>query len=279
MKWLLPFLLLSTLSFGQGLPGKLYFTTGQRMNIDSTYTPWRSFSTNPQFGNKNPLITAQAGDSLACWLVNKDSVAHSFAVEGHAGLWSVNAGDSAWISVALPNAGIFQYHDPTTNQGYLGLSGMLVVNPAPHAFYWNLREYDPTWTDSIIKGNSVNWSQYEPDFFTINGTSAPNINLDTLARVTGNVGDSIHIYISNVGTSIHALHFHGYHATVVSSSKYPNHVGWSKDTFPVYPGETLHLLLVPNQPGEYPVHDHNLVATSGANVYPFGMFTTLLIAP
>ena len=40
---------------------------------------------------------------------------------------------------------------------------------------------------------------------------------------------------------------------------------WEKDTFPVFPGEAMTLLLVPDQPGMYPVHNHNLVtvATGG----------------
>jgi len=35
--------------------------------------------------------------------------------------------------------------------------------------------------------------------------------------------------------------------------------------------------IVPHQVGEYPVHDHNLVAVSGGNIYPNGMFLTILI--
>ena len=50
-----------------------------------------------------------------------------------------------------------------------------------------------------------------------------------------------------------------------------------KDTFPVYSMETVVLELVPDKVGEYPVHDHNLVAVSGANLYPNGMFLTLFI--
>jgi hypothetical protein len=50
-----------------------------------------------------------------------------------------------------------------------------------------------------------------------------------------------------------------------------------KDTFPIQPLETLLLQLVPHQVGEYPVHDHNLVAVSAGGIYPNGMFLTLLI--
>jgi hypothetical protein len=37
--------------------------------------------------------------------------------------------------------------------------------------------------------------------------------------------------------------------------------------------------LIPDQPGEFPVHDHNLVATTGGNIYPLGMFLTMMITP
>jgi len=87
------------------------------------------------------------------------------------------------------------------------------------------------------------------------------------------------IYIANTGQSIHSIHFHGYHVKVVSSSKEPTHAGRSKDSLPVFPSETMVLQLIPDKPGEYPVHDHNLIGTTGGNLYPQGMFTTILIAP
>ncbi len=76
---------------------------------------------------------------------------------------------------------------------------------------------------------------------------------------------------------IHSLHFHGYHLKIVFSSKTPSNVGRLKDTFPVHSMESIILELIPDQVGEYPVHDHNLVAVSGGNIYPNGMFLTLLI--
>ena len=264
--------------FGQGLPDRLFITSGQRLNIDSTITSWRSFSTLAAFGERNPILTAQFRDTLSCWLINLDSVSHSFEVSNHPGSWTVNPSDSTWVNIPLLDTGVFQYRDPSNNQGYLGLSGMLVVAPYPISYYWNLRAYDTNMSESILKGNTVYWTDYEPDYFTVNGKSNPSINLDSMARVTGVVGDSINIYISNAGMSIHSLHFHGFHARILTSSKFPIQKGWFKDTFPIYPNETLHLLLVPDKPGEYPVHDHNLVATSGANIHPFGMVMTLLIS-
>ena len=61
--------------------------------------------------------------------------------------------------------------------------------------------------------------------------------------------------------------------------KFPNQINWFKDSFPVYPMETLVLRIIPDKEGEYPVHDHNLVAVTSGNIYPNGMFSTMLISP
>ena len=87
------------------------------------------------------------------------------------------------------------------------------------------------------------------------------------------------MYITNTGLSIHSLHFHRYHASIKYSSKNATHVNREKDTFPIYPLETIVLQIVPDKEGEFPIHDHNLVAVMGNNIYPNGMFTTILITP
>ena len=43
--------------------------------------------------------------------------------------------------------------------------------------------------------------------------------------------------------------------------------------------EVLKLELIPDKPGVYPVHDHNLIGVTGGMFYPNGMFTTLRIVP
>jgi len=161
---------------------------------------------------------------------------------------------------------------------YLGLSGMIVVkDKIEKSFYWNIKEFDSKWNEQLIKGQSVNWTNYSPNYFTINGRSNPKIDLDPKARITGEVGDTLILYITNTGQSIHSLHLHGYHATILFSSKSPMHQGREKDTHPVFPMESIVLQIVPDKPGIYPVHDHNLVAASANNFYPNGMFTTMKI--
>ena len=274
--------LLSTPCWGQSLYHQLYIQRGHLNLIDSSQVDYISFRSAPNDSVHNPIIEANLGDTLNLWVYNQDSTAHDFVITGLTSPQTIAANDSANIVFHLNNAGVYIYQDPNTatHASYMGLSGMLVVKQHLHAsFYWNLREIDPQWNQTISQNGTVNLGSYDPTFFLINERSAPQIDADSRSRVTGHVGDTLIIYIANQGIGIHSLHFHGYHCRVLSSSKNPQHLNWYKDTFPVYGGETLILELVPHQPGIYPVHDHNLVATTGNYIYPNGMFTTIMIAP
>ena len=59
--------------------------------------------------------------------------------------------------------------------------------------------------------------------------------------------------------------------------EFDSNIGRIKDTFPLKRMEGYVLRLVPDQVGEYPVHDHNLLSITGGGLYPFGMFLTILI--
>ena len=198
-------------------------------------------------------------------------------------LWvSILPGDSVHVIQNFASNGIFVFQDPLSypSNASLGLGGMIVVKDHAFAsFYWNIKEHSSGQNDIILTGGTVDWSQYYPEFYTINGNSNPNINADSDARIVGNVGDEIYIYITNTGQSIHPLHFHGYHVEIMYSSRNPEHVGRMKDTQGIYPAEGVICRLIPDKEGEYPVHDHNLITTTGANLYPLGMFTTILIDP
>ena len=220
------------------------------------------------------------GDSLHLKVINNDTITHGFDIKWTTGLSNtIASGDSIEITFSSQNIGSYIYYDPLNypNNAYVGLSGIIAVGSNSNSYFWNIKDHQLTWNDSIANGNNVNWSNYYPDYFTINGQSNPNINLDTTARVTGFVGDTILIYMANTGQAEHSIHFHGYHCNILFSSYKPSHVGRSKDTFPVKIMESYVLMLIPDKPGEYPVHDHNLLSVTGGGLYPFGMFLTLLI--
>ena len=262
---------------------KLYIHSDSLQTIGGDMMPYVTFNQADSFKKDNPIIQIQVGDSLSLWIVNHDTTRHNFEVRGVNGTsLSILAGDSAHVGIRFNKQGCYIYHDPLNFPAntYLGLGGMIVVkNHSKSSFYWNVKEHQHKWNSTLITGGSVNWNNYYPRYFTINGNSNPNINLDTKARITGKVGDTLILYIANTGQSIHSMHFHGYHSKILYSSKYNKHKGRSKDTFPIYPMETLVLEIVPDKPGEYPIHDHNLVAVTGNNFYPNGMFTTILITP
>jgi len=244
--------------------------------------PYATFNGSNAYSETNARITVDLGDQLDLWVVNFDTQVHEFRIQGETFTASIPVGDSVHVLYDCNSAGVFIFHDPTDfpDLAAVGLSGMLVVKNTQHAgFFWNIKEHQVGYNDSIFAGTTPDWMSYYPNHFTINGNSNPHINNDPDARVVGSVGDTIYIYMANTGQSVHSMHLHGYHATIVYSSKDPSQVGWSKDSMPIFPSETMILEIVPDKPGEYPVHDHNLIGTTGGNIYPQGMFTTLLIAP
>lgn len=249
--------------------------------VDAENFTYYAFDSTSTFNTTNSRLRIAIGDSLYITIYNTDVIDHGFDITETSGYSSViPAGGNITVATRFDSRGVYIFYDNLDypKYRYLGLGGMIVVDDfAGPEFYWNIKELQGIWNDSLDAGWSVDWLDYVPDYFTINGNSNPDINTDPAARIEGTVGETIRLYIANSGQSIHSLHFHGYHLEIITSSKNPSHVGRSKDTFPVYGMETMILELVPDKPGEYPVHDHNLVAVSGGKIYPNGMFLTMLI--
>ena len=252
--------------------------------VDTTFMPYMAFNSTDTFQQRNHLIRVVQGDVLELIVINNDTVQHGFALDAPVVLRdTLSPGDTGVYNVSFPSIGSFVYYDHLNfpvNQ-YMGLSGMVAVrrSSGSHDFFWNLKEHEKSMNAGIDQGGVPNWSNYDPDYFTINSLSNPFINEDSTSRIVGQVGDTVYLYISNTGRSIHSIHFHGFHELILFSSKFPNQINWFKDSFPVYPMETLVLRIIPDKEGEYPVHDHNLVAVTSGNIYPNGMFSTMLISP
>lgn len=152
--------------------------------------------------------------------------------------------------------------------------------PVSKRFYWNLWEMQSSTTISIANQSITTFpNPYRPDVFTINGYDYPlNMN-DSLGIVHANVGDSIYIAVVNSGSMVHSLHFHGFHFKILSSTKNQSYVNWIKDSAPIFPQDGIILLLVPDKPGMYPIHDHNLTAVTTSGGYAGGMMTMMDIEP
>ncbi len=278
-------LLKATSSFSATIDVRLIIQNGTRTLVDGTQVLAKTFSTSTSFSENSDTFIWSKGDDVNLKVVNLDTDAHSFKIDGYIDFGNIPAGDSIEQNIQLTTAGVFRYYD-NSNQPYneyVGLSGLIHIKELTDNstyFYWDLREIDSVWNAEIISNSAQpTLTDYEPDYFTVNGKSHPNVNGDPIARPVGNVGQEFKIVILNNGLSIHSMHFHGYHLTIEDDSKKAINIGRSKDTFPIYPSEYLVLSCTPDKPGEYPVHDHNLAAVSSGQVYATGMFLTLNIAP
>jgi FtsP/CotA-like multicopper oxidase with cupredoxin domain len=254
----------------------LYLNKGGFVAVDTTTFPAYAFNATATYDAHNETILLQAGDMLVVTVVNTDTVQHGFGVKGIPGTRFFIAGSGTVTdTIVFPSAGVYIFHDhqDAPIYTYLGAAGMICVEAGTpdSRHYWNIHEFERSWNMALDSGQTVNWADYSPDYFTVNGLSYPRIDTDSTAKVRGGVGDTIYIYVANTGRSVHSVHFHGYHLRVAYSSKDQLEVGWSRDTHPIWPMETLLFELVPDKPGIFPVHDHNLMAQTGNRYYNHGI--------
>lgn len=253
----------------------LYLNRGQFMTVDSMTFPSLAFNETSVYDALNKVVFISVSDTVVFTVINNDTATHGFAVRDYAGINATIApGDTITDTLAAAMARIYVYYDSYNYPAnrYLGAAGMICVSNAnAHCFFWNIKEHQMSYNDSLAIGSAVNWNAYYPDYFTINGKSFPDLQNDTTAVVNGQVGDTIRIFVVNTGQSLHSLHFHGYHQTATFSTSGVIQQGSSKDTWPLRSMEGVVLEFVPDKPGRYSVHDHNLAAVTGGNTHPNGM--------
>jgi FtsP/CotA-like multicopper oxidase with cupredoxin domain len=268
---LLGIVLLSFVSRGQESAQTIHLNPGMLTVSDGTDVPYFAFNWTNEFSLDVATVAINPSETLLLTVVNNDDSEHGFTLDGSSTAPQIIApADSATFEL-LPGGQSIHYfydHSDSPTNKYLGLGGMVVVTGESDAnFYWNLRTHEAAVNVALDAEETIDWSAYYPDYYTINNLSFPAISIDPMANLTGEVGDVLHIYMINTGISMHSMHFHGYHCTILHSSRSPQSVGWSKDTFPLRPGDGMIIELIPNQPGIYPVHDHNLTAVSGGGIY------------
>ena len=240
-----------------------------------------SFNNTPAFELSNAPLEVNSNDTLEITIINTDSLIHTFTINtiietGN----TIFPNDTATFQLEFGSNGTYRYFSDVSYGKLLGASGNILVGYSNYThFFWNLFEAKISLSDSLATGLATGIpNYYKPEVFTINNFIYPATTTDSIGFVTANVGDSIIISVVNSGQMISPFHFHGYHVKIIEASIYQKYVSWEKDTFPIFPSEAMTLLLVPDKPGLYPVHNHNLttVATGG---YPGGMITVLNIVP
>lgn len=241
-----------------------------------------AFADSPTVEISRMVIFIDTGDRLHLTVTNNDSEPHGFKWAFEEDGIVIMHGDTAKITFEPTAPGAYPFIDGTDYPFNVarGLSGVVIVKePGDNVrdFVWFLNDHDVEWLNALANGTRVASSSYLADYFTINGFSYPDTLQDSRGAVTGKVNEPINIWVVNGGLQAHSIHFHGYHIDILSKNGDPYPQPYSKDTFPVKPGEGLHTRLVPFQPGKFPVHDHSLTAVTAKGFYPNGMMLLLNI--
>lgn len=260
----------------------LFINRGVLTTVKNTTFPFLAFNSSTVYASLNTVVTCLKNDTLIITVTNNDTARHGFTVKNYPGIsFTLAPAASNACTVITGQRSIFAFYDHLyyPKNTYLGLAGMIVVKEkvTDKVYFWNLKEHQSNYNQQLANG--VNWAAYDPDYFTINSKSYADVQLDPTAKINNQVGDSIYIYVLNSGQSMHSLHFHGFHSKAVYSDCKVIRQNWVKDTWGLFSLDAVVLRMVPDKTGKYSVHDHNLVAITGGNTHPNGMFTIMQINP
>jgi hypothetical protein len=238
-----------------------------------------AFNLDTIFQRGNAVLDFPENTLIEFVVANNDTVPHEIMLPDGSASFVLLPSETQLVQITSLPYGTYSVQSLTAQGAFLGAGAILRVGITGISFTWDLWEQDPALTFDFGDGTiTVLPSVYRPIVFTMNGGVDP-MDMMSSAVITGSVGDTITISIVNNGNMIHPIHFHGYHVELTQSTQQSDRIGWKKDSFPVFVKEGMTLRLIPHQPGEFPVHNHNLVATLFNNGYPLGMITMLMIMP
>ena len=269
----------SLAGFAQTIP--VYINDGQIEYTLGTVT-WSAFNPSETLEAGSMRFAVDVNEPLELLITNLTENEQSFTIDGVFETDNaIQPGASLAVSLSFDAEGAYRYYSQTPSGQFTGASGIISVGgTADGRYYWNLFDLNMGLSAAFANGSELEYPQdYQPELFTINGRFYPNTLDDMEVMVMGSVGDTVLIDIVNSGYMDHVMHFHGFHVDIVSSMLQPERAGWNKDTVPVKRGDAMRLRLYMNQPGMYPIHDHNLIAVTNAGIYPGGMITHIEVMP
>jgi FtsP/CotA-like multicopper oxidase with cupredoxin domain len=260
----------------------LFINRGLLTTVKGTTFPYLAFNSTTTYTSQNTVVNCLKNDTLIITVTNNDSTLHGFSIKNYPGIsYTINPSANITCTVIPTQRSIYIYYDHLAypRNKYMGLAGIIAVkgNASDKVYYWNLKDHLSSFNQQLAF--SVNWNNYYPDYFTINGKSFSQLQLDPTVKINNQVNDTIYIYVANSGQSMHSLHFHGFHLKSVYSDCKKTKQNWIKDTWGMFSMDCMVLRLVADKSGKYSVHDHNLVAVTGGSTHPNGMFTIMDINP
>jgi len=240
------------------------------------------FNDSSNFKIENEIIELNEGDNLQLHVINNDTLEHTFTIDGLVNNNNVIMPNGTKdFTINFSNKGAYRFYSDKFYGKHLGASSIIMYGYQNYPkYFWNMFEQSDTLSQDIanLQANSIPFS-YQPDIFTINLKVHPYLENDLHAKINQQVGDTIYITVLNSGKMFHTLHFHGYHIEIIDASINTKYNGWIKDSFGILENEIILVRLVPDQPGTYPVHEHNLINVTTNGVYPGGMLNLINIQP
>lgn len=263
------------------LDATLYINAGS-VTYNQGDVGWCVFNVTPELEVANARLVVGVNETLVVTVVNTTDFEQTFTIDGlieEAN--SILPGVAETFEFQFDQEGAYRYYSKVPMGEFAGASGMIsVTDSGDDQYYWNLFDLNIDLSQAFISGAAEDYDvDYKPELFTINGRFYPSTLEDMDVMIMGMVGQTVYINIVNSGYMDHVMHFHGYHVEIVASRIQPERAGWSKDSVPVKRGDAMRLKLYFDQPGMYPVHDHNLIAVTNAGLYPGGMITHIEVMP
>lgn len=124
-------------------------------------------------------------------------------------------------------------------------------------------------------GPAVDWNNYLPDYFFMNGKAYPDTMMDPADSINATLGQSVLVRLINAGSEVHMMHTHGFHFLVIGANGRKLDQPYYKDTILMEPGERYDIILRLDQVGRFMFHDHIDENATNNGAYPGGMITMI----
>lgn len=252
-----------------------------QLNADTQVTAWSYNGAVP-----GPLIRVTEGDQVR--VVFKNELPEPTSIHWHglrvpANMDGVSQppisqepvmpGETFVYEFEAKPAGTFMYHShyDTDTQINIGLFGGFIVEPKN----WAETQPDQDITLILNEWRVENGLTYpampamgEPNFFTINGKTFPDIPTINVKR-----GERVRIRFIGAGQFEHPMHLHGMPFKIVATDGYPvpEVAQLTKDVVPVHPGERFDIEFVADNPGQWAFHCHIVHHVTNNDVEPGGL--------
>ena len=250
-----------------------------KINAETQVTAWTYNGTVP-----GPLIRVTEGDKVRVVFTNKlpDPTTihwHGLPVpnkmDGVPPLTqeAIQPGQTFTYAFEAKPAGTFMYHShvDTDTQINIGLFGGFIVDPKN----WEQTKPDVDVVMILNEWRVIDGVTYpampamgEPNFFTINGKTYPDIPPINVKK-----GQRVRVRFIEAGQFEHPMHLHGMPFKIVATDGYPvpEAAQLTKDTVPVHPGERFDVEFVADNPGQWVFHCHIVHHVTNDDVEPGGL--------